>query len=311
MQVRLLFVILTMFLGGCLKTPELISGTLLNKVSVEQDQRYQYSQELIAKKHYYDAQLQLEILNLIYPNSPVVKQDLDDISQLINKRVIDLYGQLESTQSAQEEKKALLQILALRPYEDKAFDMLQSLEKRASINELKSGTSMRRIIKKPDTKQTKNKKPKVDPQEEFSDAAKSLLAKSEHLAIVKLSDEFLFKHSKNKSALRYKADACLALARQFRSQQNMSEAIKYYECSIDAGVENSEDVELTLQSIKDESSQKYYERGVKLFNVNLQDAIEMFKQSLQYKPENALARRQLVIAERAYRNLRTIKSSVQ
>lgn len=287
---------------SCAQVPDNPLPSYLN------DTRFKTAVALEAKNRFYDAQLQWRILNLIYSGNNEVEKQVERIELKISKRTAALHSKLKLNNSDNENKLLLLKILALNPRDVNALAELRKIEKKYPVDH--SQRLNKAPIKRNQLNVIKNKK-KADKLESYLEKVDLLLKNEDHSAVILLSEAYLKTYPENEQALSFQFNALVNLADAQLLNGNKEKAIEVFEQALSLNGINSKLDEQRLLTLKVEVSNQYYNQGIKRFKTELSAAIDMFKKSLLYNPENINAKQRLKIAQKISRNLEKIKANTQ
>ena len=279
-------------------------GTITPKLN---DPRLAIAQNLEKQNRLYDAYIQYKILNAIYPQQEIIKTSTKRVKSLINKRVSKLSADLDNTRSNELKKSISLAILALQPLHKGALNALKKIEHDRALSLAEQKNTNRNSF-------FARKKPKAAPAKKdinkvFIEQAKALLKANKAEELLSLSDAYLNKHGSNAKAKQFKFEALEMLGNKASANQDARKAIDYYEQALAyANKAQNKAISKKVKGMKEAVSTSFYERGVQVFKKDVAQAIEYFKQSLMYNPDNVLARSQLRVAEKVLSNLKRIKA---
>ena len=104
-------------------------------------------------------------------------------------------------------------------------------------------------------------------------------------------------------------DAYLDLARQRTQEGKKEEALTYLEkAQTTRDGKGNQDLTRSIQSLRKEIAEDYYQQGVRVQRTDLSEAISAWEKALKYDPDHAQAAQRLERARRMEENLRSIQS---
>jgi tetratricopeptide (TPR) repeat protein len=263
--------------------------------------RQDVAKQLEADGHYYDALTQWKILQLMLPESTQVNEHITRLESLISKEVKGLHARAKRDSS---NTQLYLKILALNPHDKQAISRLRDIKRVATVSHKETKSTR----KKSGRKQVAQTNRQSNESSSFDSEIRTLNKLGDYQGIIALSNQYLNKHPADKQALRHQFNALQSLANIQLKNNQKEQAVELLAQALTLdGIDNNT-AKKQLSKLKNELSNDYTNRGIKLFKSDLEKAITMFKLGLKYNPENSRASQQLTLANKVKSNLEKIKS---
>jgi tetratricopeptide (TPR) repeat protein len=119
--------------------------------------------------------------------------------------------------------------------------------------------------------------------------------------------EYVQRHPQDDLAKKKLRDAYAGLGKQQLDQGKTAEAVTYLEKAQQVKQPGAGATSGSVQSLRRDLAQDYYEKGVRVQRNDLTQAIRLWEQALLYDPEHAQAKLRLKQAKQMERNLDAIE----
>jgi tetratricopeptide (TPR) repeat protein len=280
-------------------------STLSTVDSAFEQRRLKEAEELTQANRWAEAAAQWEILTLLRPERSEYASKLTEAQSRASSNASEnLTAAAEARKRGDLQRATLLYLKALRadPYNAAADQALRDLERQQShrlyFNHLASTASGARATR------TAAAPYSTDHQE--LDTGVMLLHQGDYNGSVQALQSYVKREPQDETGKRALRDAYAALGRQRIEQGKKEEGIGYLEKARATKAAGSANLDSTLQAVRKDMAQDYYEQGLRMQRTDLQAAIGLWERSLEYDPGHAQARLRLDQAKRMQRNLQTI-----
>jgi tetratricopeptide (TPR) repeat protein len=252
-----------------------------------------------------------EILALLRPDSVEYGKRRDEAQAKADAAVrSDLQAAADARQRGDLRSASALYLKALSadPGNTTATDALREIEREQALRlhagNFANGSNM--------PKQASRRKPApkltAAEQQELESAA-MLLHQGDYAVSAQKLQDFLRRHPQEELAKKNLRDAYAALGKQQLEQGKADEAAGYLEKAQQVKQPGAPSAAATVQSLRKDLAQEYYEKGVRMQSNDLSEAIRLWEQALQYDPAHAQARLRLKQAKQMERNLDAIEGT--
>ncbi|MGJ8680203.1 hypothetical protein, partial [Paraglaciecola sp.] len=126
-------------------------------------------------------------------------------------------------------------------------------------------------------------------------------------ALLQLADKFELAYPEHDKPREFRLFAYIELAELKLKKNDKEGAIPLFEKAILIESKRKKSLTKKNEELKNQLAKQYLTLGLKSFKSDLNKAIEMFNESLKYKPKNNKARQHLMRATRVRNNLNRIK----
>jgi tetratricopeptide (TPR) repeat protein len=140
------------------------------------------------------------------------------------------------------------------------------------------------------------------------DSAILLLHQADYSAAVQTLETYVRKNPQDDFGRRTLQDAYVDLARERAKEGKKEDALAYLEKA--QGLRDNKsnpDLTRTIQSLRKEMAEDYYQQGLRAQSTNLSEAIRWWEKTLKYDPDHVQAARRLEQARKMEQNLRSIQ----
>jgi tetratricopeptide (TPR) repeat protein len=254
-----------------------------------------------------EAALEWEILTAIVPQNADYQNQLKDAKARIAKGVQESLKSAEDARQHGDPQAAIryyLRALSFDPTNSTAAESLRRIEQDS--HRLSLHTRVARMSK--DTAA-----PKSAPASERRDVefAVLLLRQGDYAGSIKTLDKYLKAAPKDELARRYLADAHFQLAQQRLEQGKKEDALIHLEAAKGTHEQDPAELKASIDTIRKALAEEYYQKGMKVYRANLDEAIVDWERSVQYDPAHPQATIRLQRARQMQQNLKAIDSSQQ
>ncbi len=307
----IMFFMSTTLLAGC---------STVSPVRVTTPQATSDAGALVAKRHdralslmrdgsLADAALQWEILVLLAPDKQEYRRRLDETHALISKATAEHLRAAEKAMSqgqTEQASLAYLKALAVNPFNPTAAQRLRALEQE----KLRTGQLARapRIAMSGNmTPRTKSAPTTETNERRDLDLGVMLHRQGDYLGSIRMLSKYLQDYPADGLAKQYLAEAHAQQARQLIQQGRKEEALASFEKAQSLDEPDTLKLGNPIRALKKNFAEEYYQQGLRVYQTDINKAIQYWQRSLQYDPSHVQAGLRLEQAQRIQQKLKTIQ----
>lgn len=270
------------------------------------DSRVAIAKELEKQQRYSEALIQWKILQTAFPDDKKVNENVNRIERLISEQLFSLFDQLDQSSNKRSQQKMrhiYLKILALQPNNKVAIEELRKFEwENAFEKAVEKTENIKKYFAASQMKAERSIKLNkfLEQGEQFSNDRK-------YNALLQLADKFELAYPEHDKPREFRLFAYIELAELKLKKNDKEGAIPLFEKAILIESKRKKSLTKKNEELKNQLAKQYLTLGLKSFKSDLNKAIEMFNESLKYKPKNNKARQHLMRATRVRNNLNRIK----
>ena len=269
--------------------------------------RLETAQQLVAENRLNEALVQVEIANSLDPNNQQIAAELQRIKSEIADIKASYLSRLETDSKLTpfKRKQLLLNLLVLDPNDRQALKSLRTLTHVKPV-------TVSGIVKKQKTAEDKYSKSQAGKAENRLHVEKiqAFYDAGEYKKALTHIDNFLKTNSGNASAVvEVQFDSFMALSAASLIEHDVDKAILYLVKAAETKSPRWRKAEVEAIRLKEEQSDKHYQKGLSKLKYDLQSAIFHFEKSLEYNPQNANALSRLKLASVMLKKLNKIKAN--
>ena len=254
-----------------------------------------------------EAGVEWEILVLLYPERVEYRNQQRDAQARVAKGVEeDLKSADEARQHGdlQAASHFYLKALSLDPSNGTAVDALRKLEQESLRHTLH--TRVARMSKEAGTA-----RPGPASERKDLEFGALLLRQGDYADSIKTLEKHLKGAPKDELARRYLADAHFQLAQQRLEQGRKEDALSHLESAKGTHEQDAAELKASIETLRKTLAEDYYQKGMKVYHTNLEEAIAAWERSVQYDPAQTQASARLQRARQMQQNLKAIESERQ
>lgn len=254
-----------------------------------------------------EAAMEWEILALVNPERVEYRNQQRDAQARIAKGVEENLKSADEARQRGDVQAAshfYLKALSLDPSNSTAADALRKLEHDSVRHTLH--TRVAHMSKDAGT-------PRPGPASERRDLefGALLLRQGDYPDSIKTLEKYLKSAPKDELARRYLADAHFQLAQQRLEQGRKEDALSHLENAKGTHEQDTAELKTSIETLRKALAEDYYQKGMKVYRANLDEAIADWERSVQYDPAHPQASARLQRARQMQQNLKAIESGQQ
>jgi tetratricopeptide (TPR) repeat protein len=250
-----------------------------------------------------------EILALLRPDSVEYRKRRDEAREKAHVMVrSDLQAAADARRNGdlRGASASYLKALAADPGDRAATDALREIGREqalllhaGSVANGAGGAKQASRRKPPDTL--------TAAEQQELESATMLLHQGDYGVSAQKLQDYLRRHPQDELARRKLRDAYAGLGQQQLDQGKTDEAVSYLQKAQQVKQPGASTTSGSVQSLRRDLAQDYYEKGVRVQRNDLTQAIRLWEQALLYDPEHAQAKLKLKQAKQMERNLDAIE----
>ena len=254
-----------------------------------------------------DAAVEWEILTLLAP------QNVEYRNQQREARARIAKGVDESLKSADEARQrgdlaaanhAYLRALSFDPANTTAAEALSRIEQESHRQNMRTRVAQM-------SKDATPPRPTTASERRDLEFGVLLLRQGDYTGSIKTLEKYLRGSPKDELARRYLADAHFQLGQQRLEQGKKEDALSQLENAKGTHEQDAAELKASIDTIRKALSEEYYQKGMKVYRANLDEAIGYWERSVQYDPTHPQATIRLQRARQMQQNLKAIESGQQ
>jgi tetratricopeptide (TPR) repeat protein len=260
---------------------------------------------LVQEGRYGEAAQHWEVLHMLHPEQPVYAEKLAEArsrgAQAATQRVQE--GQQARRQGQTERAVALyLRALSADPGNAEAAQGLREIQKES---DRRAYAGAGRGSSEAPQRGAARSAPSAAERRDL-DSGIMLLHQGDPAAAVQALESYLRKYSRDDLGRKTLQEAYVDQARRLAQDGKRELALAELEKAVDLRDKSNSELMRSVQSLRKEIAEDYYQQGLRAQSTNLSQAIALFEKCLKYDPEHVQAARGLERARRMEQNLRSI-----
>jgi TolA-binding protein len=315
MRPRILLIPALLSLASCASAPSARPATSNTTGIVMEPSLYQSFEEahrakartLEREQRWAEAAAQWEILTLVAPDNAEYRDQLREAHSRISKGVQENLASAEDARQRGDvtaAREAYLRALSLEPENSTAIERLRKLEQEAYRRR-----ALTHVVHQP--KDAAASRPVSAIEHRDVEFAVLLVRQADYNGSITALEKYLKGAPKDDLARRYLADAHFLLGRKRLEQGNKEDALVHLEAAKGTQEEEPAELQAQIETLRKAIAEDYYQKGVKVYRANLDEAIGYWQRTLQYEPAHPQASAKLQRARQMQQNLKAIESGQQ
>jgi len=299
-------------LASCAGQPPAPEPTIVAPVDTAVDQfvadRRVAAKRLEAAGDLAEALVDWRLVAAVRPRDSEAEREIDRLDSLIDRRKAGYLKQADDAlgRGRQDEARTLyLKVLALDGSDAQALRHLRDIERRTVLaNQKKKDEKALAEYRASHAKPIPDAAPA---DESFDTRAAAAFKKGNYRQVIDLADQQLKRNSEDSAAAGYRQRAYMALAQESRKKGNLRDALTYLEAASETPAGEQAVIEKAITTAKTDIADQLYSEGLDHMNSDLDRAIELLTEALNYDPRHLAARQRLDQAQRMRARLQSIK----
>lgn len=297
----------TALLAGCMMTPSarIAAPDESSFVAKRQDRAL----FLMRDGSLAEAALQWEILALLEPDKQEYRRRLDETRALINKATAEHLRAAEKAMSqgqTEQASLAYLKALAVNPLNQAAAQRLRALEQEKPRTGQLAQTPRIAMSINP-TSRAKPAPTTETNERRDMDLGVMLYRQGDYRGSIRVLGKYLQSYPADGLAKQYLAEAHAQQARQLIQQGRKEEALASFEKAQRLDEPGTLKLGNPIRALKKTFAEEYYQQGLRVYQADINKAIQYWQRSLQYDPDHVQAGLRLEQAQRIQQKLKAIK----
>jgi tetratricopeptide (TPR) repeat protein len=306
--------------SGCALRP----APALNQPPVLADPRIEKAQIFFDQGDLANALIQWKILNAKYPGNPAYRKQIIRTKKLIDKRSAEHLTTAKAafnTGNYQQAKFEFLKVLALNPQNNVPLPYLRDIEhvqlatiqlvklERMQQRKQEEAASKTKLEASAATEAYDETQVTSDQEEEryYLALGIDLFQHGDYEGSASEFEKYLNSYPEDQKAKNYLSQAYQELGNNFDRKGTLINALELYEKSNALNPGQNAEVTQKIDAIKKQLAEEYYQKGLRIYRTDIDQAIVYLRDALSYDPQHANARFHLNQAMRMLKRLKELK----
>ena len=263
------------------------------------------AQALMQESRYAEAAQHWEVLHMLHPEQPVYADKLAEArSRAAQAAAQNAQEAQQARRQGQTERAVALYLKALSadPGNAEAAQGLREIQKES---DRKAYAGAPRGSGEAPQRGASRSAPSAVERRDL-DSGIMLLHQGDPAAAVQALESYVRRYPRDDLGRRTLQDAYAEQARRLAQDGKKEQALAELEKALELRDKSGPELTRSVQSLRKEIAEDYYQQGLRAQSTNLSQAISLFEKCLKYDPEHVQAARRLERARRMEENLRSI-----
>jgi len=263
------------------------------------------AQALMQESRYAEAAQHWEVLHMLHPEQPVYADKLAEArSRAAQAAAQNVQEAQQARRQGQTEHAVALYLRALNadPGNAEAAQGLREIQKES---DRRAYAGAARGSGEAPQRSGSRSAPSAAERRDL-DSGIMLLHQGDPAAAVQALESYLRRYPRDDLGRRTLQDAYAEQARRLAQDGKKEQALAELDKALELREKSSPELTRSVQSLRKEIAEDYYQQGLRAQSTDLSQAIGLFEKCLKYDPQHVQAARRLERARRMEENLRSI-----
>jgi len=263
------------------------------------------AQALMQESRYAEAAQHWEVLHMLHPEQPVYAEKLAEARSRASQAATQHVQEAQQARRQGQTERAIALYLRALSADPGNADAALGLREIQKESDRRAYAGAPRGNSEAPQRGASRSSPSAAERRDL-DSGIMLLHQGDSAAAVQVLESYLRRYPRDDLGRKTLQDAYAEQARRLSQDGKKEQALADLERALELRDKSSPELSRSVQSLRKEIAEDYYQQGLRAQSTNLSQAISLFEKCLKYDPEHVQAARRLERARRMEENLRSI-----